>query len=668
MRPGAIATVTAAVLAAAAAPLAACWSERAPDRPRMTSTPVPGTLWITPAQPWRASWPSSHLAIAGPTALLASSERIMRFDLERGAVVRERRIEGLSIEQLVAAPGGGWILVGRREGRAAIATVDPITLEPNVVATGDRTVTSSIYSRETRAVVVDEGIAIAVEGLPLAIYAPQTLEVRRVVDPGRTWTAAGGGGKTLYVTSSTPNSGLQRFDLATGASEKLDKKSYHGATATRVVTLSREQGRWGYDVLAGDKKTRIGTGESHAVLDRAGERIAIQDGASIHVHALADGKRLRSFDLGPSGLSRVGGMAFDRGRLAVTVGPVVRVIDLTTGAITPAGDPPYGWSSLAVGAGGEVLAVGMHAVRIADGKLAASSRIGFDDAATVAPHQIARYGVIRKPDEKRLEVFEVGARAPAGAWKTEEDTIQGAWLGRAGGVVIDTSGIHGQRVLLQGGPGGSLRQLTPLNFHAMVDDLDVDGGHALVSIESTVHVVRLRDAALLHSLPTPRCEKYAHAELEHGGDRLVLADGEDIAVYRRSTGESIGAAKLPDQVNSFAFVPGRGEVLVADDDAILLWEPATGALRRFAGLAGLAEAEISPDARHLALAFFDGRIALVDLDVLRAAMKPDRPLPSAGAIPQAKCESGEPFALDPDHLPEEFDVPDDPDGGDIDGP
>lgn len=671
MRPRArtiAATVTTAALAtAAAAALAACWSERAPDRPRMTSTPVPGTLWVTPAQPWRAGRPTSHIAIAGPTALLASTDRIVRFDLERGAVVRERVLKGLLIEQLVAAPGGGWILVGRREGRAVLATVDPITLEPNVVVTGDRAVTSSIYSRQPRAVIVDEGVAVAVEGLPLAIYAPQTLQVRRVIDPGLTWTGAGGGGKTLYVTTGTPRNGLQRFDLATGATEKLDGKGYHGATATRVVTLSREQGRSVYDVLAGGKRTRLAASEALAAIDHAGERIAIQDGASIHVHALADGKRLRSYDLGDSGHAKAGAMAFDRGRLVVSMGPVVRVIDLATGAITPAGDPPYGRSALSMSAGDEVLAVGMHAVRIAGGKPAASGRIGFDEAARVAPHQIARYGVIRNPDDKRLEVFEVGARAPAGAWKVEEDSIQGAWVGRAGNVVIDTYGIHEQRVLLQGGPGGSLRQLTPLNFDALVDDVDVDGGHALVSVEATVHVIRLRDATLLHSLPAPKCEKYGSAELEHGGDRVILADFEDVAVYRRSTGEIIGAAKFPEGIHSFAFVPGRAEVVLADDDSILLWAPATGALRRLDGLANLAEVEVSPDARRLALAFFDGRVALADLDVLRAAMKPDAPLPSAGAIPQAKCTSGDPFELDRSHMPEDFDVPDDPDGSDLDG-
>ena len=54
--------------AAAALLAGACWAERAPRPPRLSSTPVPGTLWVTPAQPWRTPY-ASRFATAGDVAL-----------------------------------------------------------------------------------------------------------------------------------------------------------------------------------------------------------------------------------------------------------------------------------------------------------------------------------------------------------------------------------------------------------------------------------------------------------------------------------------------------------------------------------------------------------------------------------------------------------------------
>jgi hypothetical protein len=347
-------------------------------------------------------------------------------------------------------------------------------------------------------------------------------------------------------------------------------------------------------------------------------------------------------------------MAFDGDRLVVSVAAAVRVIDLATGSITSPGDPPYGWGELSVSAAGEVQSLGAHAVRVADGRVVASARVGLHDAAG-DPHVAARYGVIRRPEARRVEVFEHGAPAPVGSWRME-DSVGDVWLGGAGGVAIVTDGVHAQRALFLAS-GGRLGRLTPIKFDALLHDVDVDGGHALVGVEGTAVLVRLRDATVLHELPVPNCERYASGELERGGDRLVVGDGAHVAVYRRSTGALIGAATIDEASDIVAFVPGRDELLLATREAILLWDPRTGALRRRGGLAGLAEAEVSPDGRRVALSFHDGRIALADLDVLRASMTPGRAGAMEAAAVRADCPSGDPFELDPDHR-------EDPDGGD----
>ncbi len=57
----------------------------------------------------------------------------------------------------------------------------------------------------------------------------------------------------------------------------------------------------------------------------------------------------------------------------VSTWSVMRVVDLTTGAVTSAGDPPYGpGEQLHVSADGVVQQLGTHVLRIVDGKVAAS--------------------------------------------------------------------------------------------------------------------------------------------------------------------------------------------------------------------------------------------------------------------------------------------------------
>ncbi len=110
--------------------------------------------------------------------------------------------------------------------------------------------------------------------------------------------------------------------------------------------------------------------------------------------------------------------------------------------------------------------------------------------------------------------------------------------------------------------------------------------------------------------------------LERGGDRLYFDGEAGLAVYHRKTGALIGAARIEDGVKS-VFGPGATSLDHRGAGALPV-EPGDRELRTRAiewardgppGVAGCAAA---------ALEFADGRLALVDLEVLRASMTAGR--------------------------------------------
>ncbi len=636
-------------LAVALAAGAACWSERAPQRPQLSSTPVPGTLWVTPAQPWRVRLPPRTLAVAGGTAMLSDGGGwIARFDLARGVVVRERDLAGFAIDQLLALPGGRWLLVGVQGRRAVAATIDPATLEPTVVVTAREDARPPAGRSMSGAVVLDEGIAIAAEGLPLAIYDLATWDVRRVVDPAIGWARAGGGGRTLYaVAVGEGRGGFLRFDLATGASEEPTSSLHAQATARYLATWEHDRGKRSLTVEGRGRKVRISQDEVGAVLDDARDRIAVRERTKVHVHALPGGERVASYDLGESGHSEGYPLAFDGDRLVVVVSAMVRVIDLRTGAITPAGAPPYTAGRLAVNDGGEVQCLGTHALRVVGGEIRASALVGSAAVAAGDPHQVARYGVFRSSGAGKVSVLSLGSRTPARAWRFE-GPVDDVWLGRDGAAVIQMSG-GGEHRLLRG-TADELEELVPIRSEAWVQDVDVDSGYASVSILYTAYLLRLGarlgDATIAHHRPNPGCASTASGKLERRGDRWIVHDGPEVALYRRSTGALVGTASIEEAGRGvIRFVPGRDEILFVGTGALALWDPAAGTLRRLGGIAGLAEAQVSPDARRVALSFFDGRLALAELDALRAAMTPG-PAPSRSDEADQPCGEVDPRDAD----------------------
>jgi hypothetical protein len=654
-----LAAVVLAVAGALAAVLAGCWTERPPARPPPSpGGEVPGTLWITPKQPWRASAPPRRIAAAGGAALLVQSEGLIsRFDLAHGEVVRERVLGDLAIEDVIALPGGGWLAVGRKDQHAVAVALDAATLEPREVVTGIEGRPSPdglafTYAHANGAVVLDEGVAIAGQGLPLAIYDPVTWKIRRIVDPVLGWSRPAGAGTVLYAYGKA---GLRRFDLATGGSAPAGSATYYLATARHLITRARYLGSWVLDIETAGQTTRLPVGAFEAALDPIGERLAIRDGAAIRVFALAGGAPLGTYDLGDAGHGGSWAMAFDGGRLVVSVSSVVRVIDLATGAMTPAGAPPYGpGEQLALGADSAVRQLGTHLVRISDGRLVASTRLEYSRLAVGSPHDVARYGVVPRGDERTLEVRAVDTAAPVSSWRAS-DKIFGAWLGGAGDVVIHPLGFEAPPGLYRGSRG-RLEKLLPLHHDATVHDVDVDLGFALVARKAAMHLVRLAEAASIRELPHPNCEEYVTAALERGGDRIQVRDGDDLAIYRRTTGALVAAAHV-EGAGEAVFVRGRDELLIAGRQAVRLWNTATGELRTQPVPRPVTDVQVSPDGRRAALLYGDGRIALVDLGVLRAAMAPGR----ATAVKiDPTCERADPLEVEP--LPEDIDIPDPPGG------
>jgi hypothetical protein len=656
----------AAAAAAASVVLGAgCWSERAPARPKVSSTPVPGTLWVTPAQPWRATVTPRRIIADGAVALLAGyGGHVERFDLAQGKPVRDRTLTGLAIEELVKLPDGRRLAVARKEKHTVAALIDPETLEVKEVVTGIEGKAAPeglafTYAHVGGAVVLDEGVAIAGQGLPLAIYDPVTWKVRRVVDPAIGWSRPAGGGKLLYAFGKA---GLKRFDLAAGTSERVGADTWYLATATHLVTRGLERGRWVFDIHSGGKKTRIPSGAFEATLDAATGRLAVRDGATIRIHALDGGKVLGTYDLGEAGYGSSHAIGFDGLRLVVSIWSVVRVIDLTTGAVTPAGDPPYGpGDQLHVSADGVVQQLGTHVLRIVDGKVSASAHLESDKLIVGEPGEVTRHGIIRKSDNKIVELFAAGTPGAIGTWHLDDD-VGGAWLGASGTVVIDTMGISEQHALYRGS-GRRLEKLVALHFDATVHDVDVDGGIALVGMKSTGYLIRLRDGSVVHKLPNIGCEEYPTAVLERGGDRLYVSGDAGFAVYHRRTGALIGAALVEDAAVA-VFVRGRDELLIAGAQGVHLWNPVTGELRTREVEGGVTDLQVSPDARRAVLELAGGRLALVDLEVLRASM-------TVGRVPAAKvepsCEDADPLDLGPPEIGDgDGDLGDPPDPGDPD--
>jgi len=318
------------LVAASAAVVAGCWLARPTTRVAIVTGPVPGTLWVTPTQPWRVPMRVDFVAASGDAVLLADGGgRIGRLDRVTGQLVREGQLDRVELWDVLALPDGQWIAVGIKDERAVAMSIDRETLVSRIVVAGEaKQVAPGTYvGTSAGAAIVDDGIAIAGLGLPLAIYDPATWKVRRVVDPALGWRRLRGSGTTLYATGLGD---AGRFDLATG---RFDLVTWEDARAG-VYTARRtaERGVVGIEIDADGRRVAHVPGGSPMALDAASGRLATRVNTRIVVYRLTDGEPLASYSLGEFGYGDWHALAFVGSHLLVSVDSVVRMI----GADSPA--------------------------------------------------------------------------------------------------------------------------------------------------------------------------------------------------------------------------------------------------------------------------------------------------------------------------------------------
>jgi hypothetical protein len=625
--------------AAIAVVVAACWS--VPKSPS-AGGPLPGLLWITPAQPWHL--PLEPLAIAPDGASVVVGGRhgwIARMDLMTGLVTRERWIGAVTFGDLVKLRDGRWLAMGSDEGRVAAFALDPTTFEPKPIVLG--AVADSRGFSVGAAVLGDGDVVIAARGLPLATYDSTTWKLKKILHPEIGWDRPQVVGNVLYASRS---SFVYRFDLATGKYDEIGTSSFVMASAGPIAARANERDKYFIALWQGDNRELIpSTVSATFAIDPAGKRLAIIELGVLRIVELPGKRVVSQFELGPSGrLSSL--LKFDGDHLIVATSTVVRRIDLAAKTISPGGTPPVGaLTQLGVRSDGAVLAHGAQLWRLVDGKVTATAPID-GPALEATPGELVRYATLDHTDfdRARLVLRSVDSRAATRTWQLAQPAYLG-WLASDGRIALYglVGGQEPSRILRT--DGDHLLPIVSINDEANVRDIDLDAGLALVSLRGTVHVLRLADVKMLPAtLRIPRCQMWGGAALERGGDRAVTYYGGDAIAWNRTTGEVLGSLHV-DSIDQISFVPGHDElVVIVGETNLMLWSPRAKEQRSLA-LQAEHVAAVSPDGRRVALGFASGRVALLDLAVLHDE------LPVAAATPArvpVACGKGDPLSLDKD--------------------
>ena len=597
----------------------------------------------------------------GDVALLQGNPAWLALvDLRTGRVIRERRLDGVDLGTILALRDGQWLAVGLRGQMAVAFALDRDTLAPTEIVAGDlRPPPGEFISVSAGAVELDDGVAISGPGLPLAIYDPATWKVRRVIDPVAHWAHVLGGGSLLYAGRSGD---MRRFDLATG--RQADVPWMPGAGATYTISHARGGG------LAIEVPTRpaiVVDSVDVPTIDVAGDRFAVRDGTQVRVHSLADGKRIAAYELGEAGRAHWYTFAFAGNRLVVWVGATLRVIDLRTGAISPAGAPPYdAGQQLAISDDGVVTHHSAHVVRVVAGAVASSTPVdpylgpardaqlparlrglyGVTGGVRVNPGDVGNYATVsERRDDHLVQRYAVGGTAALHTWRLKDQCSAG-WLGSDGTVVVTTHHPDVQLWRLDAAAIDAAPLGPRIHGAAGIDDIDVDAQLAAVTREGSTYVLDLASATAAPPravLPRPLCDGFGDAGLERGGDRVYVRERHLLAVFRRSTGALVGAIRL--DAGSVAFVPRHDELLIGGKlDELVLWDPVRNE-QRAVPAPGLAAVQVSPGGKLAALAFGDGRLAVIDLDALRAAVAAQ---PAAAFEMPSRCDSHDPHEIEPE--------------------
>ena len=204
---------------ALAAALAGCWSAPAPPPgPRVaTREPgLPGLVWQSPVQPFRHGHPSVDALASDGEVLMIGTGRgatVTRLDLRTGRVTAERQLDpdhGILVDAIASLGDRRWLVIAQSATAQRVWTLDsalvatPVELDNADQAGGS----------DGEIAVLDDGVIIVGNGLPLAIYDKRTFALRETLDPGIGWHTITVDGRDVVATRQYR---AIRFDRLTGA-------------------------------------------------------------------------------------------------------------------------------------------------------------------------------------------------------------------------------------------------------------------------------------------------------------------------------------------------------------------------------------------------------------------------------------------------------------------
>jgi hypothetical protein len=622
-------------IALLAVAVVACWSQPQPNAPAARDA-LPGLLWISPAQRWHVPVYITAFAVAGRHAMVGGYRWLGRFDLETGLVVAERELDAGTVDSIVQLRDGRWLALVSHQTYASIVTIDEKTLATRQVLRGTKIAEGTV--RGQLGVLVDGGVAIAVDGFPLSILDPVTLEARKVLDPEDAWSGVAAHGKLLLAVARSRG---ELFDLETGVKQSIGFTINAGAADGVVAAQGMSDGELYVELWYGTERKRLPGAARFLALDPSGKRLAIARDRKLEIVTLPDHELLASHDLGMAG-RLFDHAVFSGERVALASHGVIRVVDLAAGTITPAGSPPYNsYAHLAIASSGDVLTFGSDAWWLVNGKVVASAPMRDFLVLPAPPGEVERYAILAW-DRPRpaLELWRRGR--PERTWTFDQPTYSG-WIGSNGNIAVELMRKDDRPGRIVRNMGSRVVTVTSLHTEANVHDIDVDAGLAMVSMHGTVHLLRLadgkRERARFH---VPGCADIGIlGGLERRGDRAYTADAGTAIAWSRGSGSVLGSVRLDDEIVAVALVPGTDELALLTVDEVMLWSAGAKQLRRRA-IRGVTAIAISPDGRRLALAYGNGRVAALDLVAYRDSLVTSEAKPAR--IP--KCPDSDPFRLD----------------------
>lgn len=620
--------------ALALATLAACWTAPTPAPPRGEA--LPGLVWATPARaPWRLPEIATALAVepGGASAIVGGARGfVARIDLATGAVTDEQRLAPrLTSFELARLADGRWVIVGNdadttttRAFVLAAATLAATEI-PLAVAPDRAAIHAGV------AVTDDGGVVIAGKGLPLAIYDPRTWQMRTLLAPERGWNRPRVVGGTLAVALADVAYG---FDLATRARRVVGRTADVIATAPRLARLDLDGDgvRRAVVLERGVARATLPPADALAVTlsdDGARAVVATRVGVFAYAEPFDDAHRTAAVALGPAGLAGVYGIALVDDRALVSTPAGLRVIDLARGTSSPPIAPPWGEPSALALAGDDTIA-------------AVAPDLAWWLGAAGAVETVALAGeVALAPDGARVATFrpmasEVVVRSRGGAtqtWRTAL-ALERVWVGTSTLAAVGSTDDEGMAIATSTG--------TRLAYdHGRALDVDADAGVALVgNQEGGAYVARLGPAPRI-ALVGPTCGPLEGA-LERGGPRAItyanVRGRGELVLWDRTDGTALARARLPAAIRDVAFVRGADAIALALVDRVAVWAPRAGTLRTFPAP---RVSRIAATPTRLALAYEDGRVALLDRAAVEATVAPIAVAP--GARP-ARCNPDDPFA------------------------